>query len=116
MPMDCPSESTPGLPASRGRPAAVPPVIHEGVRYERLDQPVSEGLPPGGHVVATKIDSGERLWITSLYRSRTDPHIEADVQWTPIKSMQLDAALKTLVIEDGKGRRYCVDLDGQVRS
>jgi hypothetical protein len=114
--MDCPPESAPPLLVSRGRPGAVPPVIHAGVRYERLEQPVSEGLPPGGYVAATKIDSGERLWITCLYRSRTDPHIEADVQWTPIKSMRLDAALKTLVIEDGKGRRYCVDLDGQVRS
>jgi hypothetical protein len=115
MPMDRPYESTPQPRASRGRPAAVPPVIHEGVRYERLEQPAPEGLPPGGYVVATKVDSAERLWITCLYRSRTDPHIEADVQWTSIKSMRLDAALKTLVIEDGKGRLYRVDLsDGRV--
>jgi hypothetical protein len=115
--MDRPSEGAPRLLVSRGRPAAVPPVIHEGVRYERLEQPVSEGLPPGGYVVATKVDSGERLWITCLYRNRADPQIEADVQWTPITSMRLDATLKTLVIEDGKGRLYRVDLgDGRVPS
>lgn len=92
--MDCAFENKSQLPASRGRPVAVPSVFHEGGRYERLEQPVSAGLPPGGYVVATKTDSQERLWITCLYRSRTDPHIEADVQWTPIKSMRLDATLK----------------------
>ena len=114
--MDCPPDTPPAISASRGRPATVPPVTHDGVRYERMENPAGEGLPPGGYVTATRVDSGERLWISCLYQSRIDPRIETDVQWTSFKRMQLDAALNELLVEDGKGRTYHVDLgDGRVR-
>lgn len=113
--MDCPADTPPSFPASRGRPASVVPVIHAGVRYERVDDPAAAGLSPGGYVMATRVDSGKRLWISCLYQSRLDPRIEADVQWASFKSMRLDAALNELVVEDGKGRTYHVALaDGQV--
>ncbi|MBP1474538.1 hypothetical protein J7I44_09500 [Frateuria sp. MAH-13] len=113
--MDCPPDTPPAFSASRGRPAFVPPVIHAGVRYEPVENPAAAGLPPGGYVVATGIGSGERLWISCVYQSHIDPHIEADVQWSFFKSMRLDAALNELLVESGKGHTYHVDLrDGRV--
>ncbi|HEX2864894.1 MAG TPA: hypothetical protein VHN99_10030 [Deinococcales bacterium] len=114
--MDCPPDVPPAISASRGRPAAIPPIIHQGVRYERLENPGAAGVPPGGYVVATQVRSKERLWISCLYQSRIDPDIEPDVQWTPLKNLRLDVTAGELVVEDGKGRTYRVDLaDGRVR-
>jgi hypothetical protein len=101
--------------ASRGRPPAVSPVVHDGVRYEQVKNLTAEGLPPGGYVVATEVDSGKRLWLSRLYESKVDPNIEPDVQWTFFKSMRLDAGEDALIVEDEKGRTYRVDLaDGRV--
>lgn len=76
---------------------------------------IGQGLPLGGYVVATDVESGKRLWISRLYESPANPNIEADVQNTFFKSMRLDAKDGVLVIEDEKGRTYRVDVaDGKV--
>ncbi|HET6803834.1 MAG TPA: hypothetical protein VFH59_00135 [Frateuria sp.] len=113
--MSSPFDQPPQVSGSRGRPPAVAPVVHDGVRYEQLKNLTAEGLPPGGYVVATDVASGKRLWTSRLYASTVDPNIEADVQWTFFKAMRLDAAQGVLVVEDEKGRIYRVDLaDGRV--
>jgi hypothetical protein len=110
-PMSSPFDQPPMVSGSRGRPPAVAPIIHDGVRYEQLKNLTAEGLAPGGYVVATEVDSGKRLWISRLYESKVDPNIEADVQWSFFKSMRLDAGRRALIVEDEKGRSYQVDLD-----
>jgi len=113
--MNSPFDQPPIVSSSRGRPPAVSPVVHDGVRYEQVKNLTAEGLPPGGYVMATQVSSGKRLWISRVYESKVDPNIEADVQWTFFKAMSLDAAQGVLVIEDEKGRTYRVDLaDGRV--
>ena len=113
--MNSPLDRPPVVSASRGRPPAVSPVIHHGVRYEQLRNLTAEGLLPGGYVTATDVGSGKRLWISRLYESKVNPNVEADVQWIFFKSMRLDDAQGVLVVEDEKGRTYRVDLaDGQV--
>lgn len=113
--MNSPSDGRPTVSASRGRAPLVPPVILKGVRYEQLKSASAEGLPLGGYVVATDVESGKRLWISRLYESPANPNIEADVQNTFFKSMRLDAKDGVLVIEDEKGRTYRVDVaDGKV--
>ncbi|UGB46741.1 hypothetical protein LQ772_05440 [Frateuria edaphi] len=115
IPMSSPFDQPPMVSGSRGRPPAVAPVVHDGVRYEQVKNLTAEGLAPGGYVVATEVDSGKRLWISRLYESKVDPNIEADVQWSFFKSMRLDASRGALIVEDEKGRSYQVDLaDGRV--
>lgn len=113
--MNSPSDGRPTVSASRGRAPLVPPVVHKGVRYEQLRSASGEGLPPGGYVVATDVESGKRLWVSRVYESTVNPNIEADVQNTFFKSMRLDAKDAVLVIEDEKGRTYRVGVaDGKL--
>ena len=113
--MNSPFDQPPRVSGSRGRPPAVAPIDHDGVRYEQLKNLTAEGLPPGGYVVATEIASGKRLWLSRLYESPINPNIEADVQWTFFRSMALDRERGVLVVVDEKGRTYLVDLnDGRV--
>lgn len=86
------------------------PVVHDGVRYEQLENLADEGLPPGGYVGATDVGSGKRLWVKRLYASPADTRIETDVQWTFFRNMSIDAARGLLVVEDERGRIHRVGL------
>lgn len=106
---------SPELTTSRMRAPHVPPIEHAGVRYAQLQAPSSEGLPPGGYVVATEIASGKRLWIAQVFETRIDPNREADLQRVFFRSMVLSRSLDALEIEDEHGARYRIVLaDGAV--
>jgi len=106
---------SPERTTSRMRAPHVPPIEHAGVRYAQLQAPSSEGLPPGGYVVATEIASGKRLWIAQVFETRIDPNREADLQRVFFRSMVLSRSLDALEIEDEHGARYRIVLaDGAV--
>lgn len=116
-PMNTPANDRPSRSSSRMRAPEVASVEHNGVRYTQLQAPSSEGLPPGGYVVATAIASGKRLWIARLYETAIDPRRETDVQIVFLRSMTLAPAGDALLITDEKNRNYAVQLsDGAVRN
>lgn len=92
--------------SSRMRPPEVPAIERAGVRYEQLRAPSSEGLSPGGYVMATEISSGKRLWLTRLYETSLDPHRETDVQIVFLRNMTLSESGDSLQVVDEKGRSY----------
>lgn len=107
-----------GLPprrASRGRPPTVPPIVHEGVRYEQMMNPTLEELPPGGYLKATDVASGQTLWKARVYETILDPTRETDVQIVFFRSMGLGKG-DTLLVENERGRKFEVALaDGAAR-
>ena len=108
--MNFPPDPTPVAARGRSRPPELPPVAHDGVRYEQLKNLAAEGLLPGGYVVATDIGSGKRLWVKRLYASPVGPGIETGVEWTFFRNMSIDAMRGLLVVEDERGRIHRVGL------
>jgi hypothetical protein len=114
--MTQPPSGPPSRSSSRGRAPVVPPVEHEGVRYEPLQAASSEGLAPGVYIKATDVKSGQRLWTTRLWETSFDANREADVQNVFVRSLKLDASAGLVRVEDEKGRAALVELkDGKVR-
>lgn len=110
------TEEQPVRSSSRIAAPKVGPITYNGVRYEQLTAPSSEGLPPGGYVVATEIASGTRLKIIKVYDTVIDPNRESDVQNVFFKKMELDERGDALLIEDEKRRKYRIDLkSGEVQ-
>ena len=94
----------PGLAfAKRVAPAAVAPVIQEGVRYTA---PNDDGRR--AYIEAWNIQTGKKLWDLTVFTNRIDPKLEADVQWVFIKSMTIQDG--RLVITSEKGTVYRIDL------
>lgn len=76
--------------ASRPAPPTVPPVTHDGVRYEQITNGIDAGLPTlTGNLAAVGPD-GKRLWTLQVYARAIDPAREADVQWVYFKTMAFD--------------------------
>lgn len=110
-------DDRPTRSSSRIRAPELAPVIHAGVRYEQLKAASSEGLPPGGYVVATEMASGKRLWTAKVYETVVDPNRETDVQMVHLRSLTLSPGGDYLLLEDEKSRRYRIGLqDGAVQS
>ena len=94
----------PGLAfAKRVAPAAVAPVIQEGVRYTA---PNDDG--GRAYIEAWNVQTGRKLWDLTVFTNRIDPKLEADVQWVFIKSMTIQDG--RLVITSEKGTVYRIDL------
>lgn len=109
------SEDRPTRSSSRIRAPVVPAVVRDGVRYEQLMAPSSEGLPSGGYLVATEVASGQRRWIARVYETPIDPHREADVQRVFFRSLKLNQDGTALQVEDERSRRFSVSTaDGKV--
>lgn len=92
------------IPAPR-----VPPVVHEQVRYEQVDNGLVAGLDQmGGYLAAVDQASGEQLWVLKVYDNRREPGREGDAQDVFFKTMawQPDG---TLLIENERGARFAVD-------
>ncbi len=104
--MTTPPDGPPTRSSSRIRAPEVAPVVHDGIRYEQLKAPSSEGLAPGGYVTATAVASGERLWLATLYETTLDPNKETDVQIVFLRSLRLSSDGLSLLAEDEKGRKY----------
>ena len=93
----------------REGPDPVEPVVVGALRYEAPHYALEVGgQQNGGHVTATDVASGERLWTVRVYETAYDPLRERDVQDVFITSL-VDAGGGRLAIEDEDGRRYTLD-------
>jgi len=89
--------------AKRIAPAAVKPVIHEGVRYSA---PNDDGRR--GYIVASDVRSNKKLWDLTVFTNHIDPKREEDVQWFFITALGIRG--NTLVIRSERGTTYQIDL------
>jgi len=96
--------------SSRPSSPQVPPVEHQGVRYEQDRHDDSAGDQPGGYLAAIDVKTGERLWRLKVYNiARSGP------PGTPalalyFRTMKLSADGAALDIENEAGGVYRVDL------
>ena len=96
---------------SRPPPPRVPPVTHEGVRYEQVKDATRLGLSQvTGHLAAYDEASGERLWVLKVYDHRPSEALESDVQEVYFKSLELRPGGRELVVTNEAGARFVVDL------
>lgn len=89
--------------AKRIAPAAVKPVVHEGVRYSA---PNDDGRR--GYIVAWDVRSNKKLWDLTVFTNRIDPKREEDVQWFFITALNIRGG--TLIIKSERGTTYRIDL------
>jgi len=96
--------------AKRGPAPKVPPLEHNGIRFVA---PNDDGMV--AHLEAWDIQTGTKLWTTSVFRNRFKKGLEPDVQYVFIK--KLEVVEDSLVVTDERGRTYLVDLEsGRVQS
>lgn len=98
--------------ASRPSPPVVPPVTHEGVRYQQDDESARHGGGTlGGWLVAIDEASGERLWMLEVYRvAPIDPRVSLSAMGRYFKSLRVVPGEDALEIENEVGGRYRVEL------
>lgn len=97
------------LEASRSAPRPVPPVIHEGVRYEAASlKKGRERARPGIYIEAWSVKEGRLLWELKVYEVKYDPALERDAQDVYITSLSMQG--KDLLVENEAGDRYTVNL------
>ena len=97
----------------RSAPLKVEPVEHRGVRYAVVRGAKGRGLPQnGGYIEATELASGRSLWLVKVYEVVYDSAIEDDKRDVYISRLRLDAARSRLLIENERGERFAVALDG----
>jgi hypothetical protein len=89
--------------AKRIAPAAVEPVIHEGVRYVA---PNDDGRR--AHVEAWDVRTNKKLWDLTVFTNRIDPKLEEDVQWVFIITMSRRDHM--LIVRSERGTTYQIDL------
>ncbi len=104
-----------GFPqASRTAPPEVRPVVHDGVRYEQLeDLRLPDIDPASSDVVALDDATNAVLWTAQVYRREPLEHLpglEQDVQKVFFASMKLGADGKQLLIVDEMERHFLLDL------
>ncbi len=92
----------PQLAASRGEPAATPPIKIASVRYESVWGSI-------GKFRAVDDKSGKELWALQLYHGSYNDNLETDVQDVFIRSMKKESD-DLISLEDEIGRVYQVDL------
>jgi hypothetical protein len=89
--------------AKRIAPAAVEPVIHEGVRYVA---PNDDGRR--AHVEAWDVRTNKKLWDLTVFTNRIDPKLEEDVQWVFIITMSRRDHM--LIVRSERGTTYQIHL------
>ena len=100
-----------GLPsASRTAPPRVPPIVHDGVRYEQGGRDVPGRHPDASYVVARDPATHAVLWAVELYRIVPIEDLERDVQEVYFRSMRLSDDGARLLVEDERRRHYVVDI------
>ncbi len=100
------------LTPSRKAPPEVPPISHDGVRYQQVLSGAELGEPGrSGYLGAYDADTGERLWHVRVYEHERAEHLEEDVQDVFFASMQLLEASRRLLIENERGERFEVDIE-----
>lgn len=102
----------PGLPrASRKAPPRVEPIVANGVRYEQvIGNPIPGLDSTGRYLAAYDAATGQVLWTLKVWDMPNIPELERDVQISFFKSMRLDAAGTSLLIDSENGRHFVVDL------
>jgi len=105
----------PGFPqASRSAPPEVPPVVHDGVRYEQYeDLHLPDIDPDSRYVVALDDATNAVLWTARIYRLEPIEHVpglEQDVQKVFFASMKLSGDGKQLLIVDEMERQFALDI------
>jgi hypothetical protein len=91
------------ISAKRIGPAAVGPVIHEGVRYVA---PNGDGRR--AYIEAWDVRSNKKLWDLTVFTNRIDPKLEEDVQWVFINTLSMRD--HTLIVTSERGTTYQIDL------
>lgn len=89
--------------------AEVPPIIHDGVRYEQGKHDDRAGDQRGGYLVAIDVASGKLLWRLQVY-AVTAPPPGVPALARDFRSMQLEPDGKSLRIENDAGGVYRVEL------
>jgi hypothetical protein len=92
--------------AKRGAPEPVPPVVYKGVTYSA---PNNNGMI--NYVLASDA-TGRELFRIKVFDMTIDPKLEEDVQWIFITNLKLSGS--ALLVKDGRGRCYAIDLDTKV--
>ncbi len=91
------------ISAKRIAPAAVEPVIHEGVRYVA---PNDDGRR--AYIEAWDVRTNKKLWDLTMFTNRIDPKLEEDVQWVFINTLSIRD--DTLIVTSERGTTYQIDL------
>lgn len=96
---------------SRPPPPQVSPISHAGVRYEQVrNARALGGDQVTGYMAAVDEATGKQLWILKVYDNRPSPELEADVQLSYFKSMELQPGSDEIAVTNEAGRRFIVQL------
>jgi hypothetical protein len=90
------------ISAKRIVPAALEPVIHEGVRYVA---PNDDGRR--AYIEAWDVRTNKKLRDLTVFTNRIDPKLEEDVQWVFINTLSIRD--DTLIVTSERGTTYQVD-------
>lgn len=97
------------LHAKRMPPAPVPPVVHEGLRFEAPAHVIVDGRNrSGGYVEVFDEKTNVLLHVIKVYEVQTDKALERDVQEVFITCLSVHD--KHLVVLRELGPAYLVDL------
>jgi hypothetical protein len=104
-------EETPmKIQSSRAPPPRVPPVVHDGVRYEQVMNPAAFGYDDGnGYLAAFDDKSGARLWVAKVYDVEYVDDLERDVQDTFFTKLEFVPGKNQLLIENEAGETFIFD-------
>lgn len=95
----------------RLEPELLSPVMLGNTRFEAPLWGKSRDLAQnGGHVVAINNETGEELWLATLYEIVYDPDMEEDKQDLFLTSLKVDAKNSRLLAEDERGRKFALDI------
>lgn len=88
----------------------MPPVEHQGIRYQQGEHDDRQGDQAGGYLVAIDTETGERLWRLKVYDVPRQEAPGAPNFAIYFRSMALRPDGKSLEIENEAGSRFVVDL------
>jgi hypothetical protein len=91
------------ISAKRIAPAAVEPVIHDGVRYVAPNDDSRRA-----YIEAWDVRTNKKLWDLTVFTNRIDPKLEEDVQWVFINTLSIRD--DTLIVTPERGTTYQIDL------
>lgn len=91
----------------RQEPPSVPPIEHQGVRYEAVPSGPRLGYSQDGGILAARdARTGELQWSRRIYPVHYDGSIESDKQEVFISAMSLSEDGDRILIVNEQGRRF----------
>jgi len=89
-----------------------PSVTRNGIRYQALRWGKERGLGQnGGYLLATRLSTGEELWLLKVYDVPYDADLEADKRDILITDIDSRWFRSALTVKNERGERFEVDLD-----